>query len=182
MLQCSPQASLSTQDRAVLDSLFAGSINYSHDHFTTFRSYSSRPNVQILKQQALECFQKKELEKSIKLLEQAETEDRNDPSVHLNIAIVQASISSDNPQRAIDLLTKAIALGTDTVVARSAYSLRSTLHESLGNVDEAREGVVMAAKMGDKTARDRLRKDNPYATMCDEVLRGAMSSYYRKQA
>ena len=45
-----------------------------------------------------------------------------------------------------------------------------------------REDVVMAAKMGDKTARDRLRKDGPYATMCDEVLRGAMANYYRKQA
>ena len=96
MLQCSPQATLSAHDRAVLDSLFAGSVNYSHDHFTTFRSYSSRPGVQTLKQQALECFQKKELEKSIKLLEQAEAEDTNDPSVYLDIAIVQAFISSDN--------------------------------------------------------------------------------------
>lgn len=113
----------------------------------------------------------------MKLLEEAAAEDMNDPSIYLNSAIVHASISNNNLRGAIDMLTKAITLDTDTIVSRTAYSLRSTLYESLGEADKAREDIVMAARMGDKAARNRLRMDNPYATMCDEVLRGAMSKY-----
>lgn len=177
MLQCSLQGPLSTHDRAILDSLFGGSINYSHDYLSTFRTYPSQTRVQCLKLQALACFKRKSFEEAVKLLEEAAMEDKHDPSVYLNNAIVQASVSKDNLQVAIEMVTKAITLDSDTVVSRTAYSLRSTLYESLGEVDKAKEDVMMAARMGDKAARDKLRIDNPYAAMCDEVLKGVMSKY-----
>ena len=133
--------------------------------------------MQCLKLEALECFKRKDFNESIKLLEEATMEDKDDPSIYLNKAIVQASISNDNVQEVIEILTKAITLHSDTVVSRTAYSLRSTIYESLSEVDKAKEDVMMAAKMGDKAARDKLRMDNPYAAMCDEVVKGAMSKY-----
>ena len=179
MLQYNQQANLSTHDRAILDSILGGPLNYSQDHFSTFRTYSSQPSVQSLKLQALECFKGNDFVEAMKLLEKAMIEDNDDPSVYLNIAIIQAASSNDNSQMAIDMLSKAISLDSDTVTSRAAHSLRSTLYERLGEDEKAREDVVMAAKMGDKAARDRLRMNNPYAAMCDEVVKGAMAKYCR---
>jgi lipopolysaccharide biosynthesis regulator YciM len=134
-----------------------------------------------LKLQALECLKRNAFNESINLLEEATMVDKNDPSVCLNIAIVQASISSGKIQEAIDMLAKVITLDSDTVVSRTAHSLRSTLYGSLGEVDKVREDVMMAARMGDKVARDKLRMNNPYAAMCDEVLKGAMTKYCKER-
>lgn len=181
MLQCSTPEHLSTHDRAILDSLFRGSINYSQDYLATFRTYSSQPRVKCLKLQALESFNKNDFDGSMKLLNEAMMEDMNDPSIYLNSAIVQVSMSSNaSLQEAIDMLTTAITLDTDIVISRSAYSIRSILYKSLGEGDKAREDMIMAAKMGDKMARDKLRMDNPYAAMCDEVLKGAMAKYRKE--
>lgn len=180
MSQRSLQGNLSTHDRAILDSLSEDSINYSQDYFTTFRTYNSQPRVKALKAQALECLNRMDFSGSMKLLEEATAEDMNDPSVYSNKAIVLASATNNNLQEAIDMVTKAITLGTDTIVSRKAYSLRSIFYKSLGETDKAREDILMAARMGDEEARNKLRMSNPYAAMCDEVLKGAMSKYNKK--
>ena len=153
MLHSSHPVNLSTHDRAILDSIIGGTLNYSQDHLSTFRTYSSQPRVQSLKSQALECLKKHDMIESMRLLEEAAMEDKNDPSIYLNMAIVQASLSKDNLQMAIEMLTKAITLNSDTITSRAAHSLRSTLYEALGEGERAEGDIVMAAKLGDKVAK-----------------------------
>lgn len=75
---------------------------------------------------------------------------------------------------AIQDLTKAIALSEGKGnTAMNAFCQRGLLHRTKTDEDAAREDFKRAASLGSAFAKNQLVELNPYAAMCNQMLKEA---------
>ncbi|XP_074036087.1 tetratricopeptide repeat protein 36 homolog [Leptinotarsa decemlineata] len=80
---------------------------------------------------------------------------------------------------ALNDATKAINLSTDKYKRTLclAYCQRGILHRKAENMEMAREDFENAAKMGNDFAKKQLIELNPYAALCNQMLRQVMGTW-----
>nr|XP_023024940.1 tetratricopeptide repeat protein 36 homolog [Leptinotarsa decemlineata] len=80
---------------------------------------------------------------------------------------------------ALNDATKAINLSTDKYKRTLclAYCQRGILHRKAENMEMAREDFENAAKMGNDFAKKQLIELNPYAALCNQMLRQVMDTW-----
>ncbi|XP_022216894.2 tetratricopeptide repeat protein 36 homolog [Drosophila obscura] len=76
---------------------------------------------------------------------------------------------------ALDDLNKALELASDqqTRTRCHAHCQRGILYRKLDNLDAARSDFEAAAQLGSKLAREQLVEINPFAALCNQMLRQA---------
>ncbi|KAH8273745.1 hypothetical protein KR018_009590, partial [Drosophila ironensis] len=76
---------------------------------------------------------------------------------------------------ALDDLNRSLALATDAEVRTKchAHCQRGVLYRKLENVDAARSDFAAAANLGSKFAKEQLVEINPFAALCNQMLRQA---------
>ncbi|KAH8339350.1 hypothetical protein KR074_012583 [Drosophila pseudoananassae] len=78
-------------------------------------------------------------------------------------------------QEAMDDLNRALSLANEIEVRTKchAHCQRGILYRKLDNLDAARSDFEAAAQLGSKFAREQLVEINPYAALCNQMLRQA---------
>ncbi|XP_034110104.2 tetratricopeptide repeat protein 36 homolog [Drosophila albomicans] len=76
---------------------------------------------------------------------------------------------------ALEDLNRALTLASEQQLRTKchAYCQRGVLHRKLENLDAARTDFEAAAQLGSKFAREQLVEINPFAALCNQMLRQA---------
>ncbi|KAH8386067.1 hypothetical protein KR200_008714 [Drosophila serrata] len=95
------------------------------------------------------------------------------PSVLNNRA--QALRLAQREEEALDDLNKAIELASPQENRTKSHALcqRGVLYRKLDNLDAARSDFEAAAQLGSKFAKEQLVEINPFAALCNQMLRQA---------
>ncbi|KAM8707988.1 hypothetical protein ACLKA7_015025 [Drosophila subpalustris] len=181
-----PQANLklSAHDQQVLESIFnpleLSGINGIHNEAiqAEMELVDMEPETELLQAsrelelQAVQLTEQGDLdnallqfEKALQLTERA--------SVFNNRAQTLRLAKRDN--EALESLNRALELasGQQARTKCHAYCQRGVLHRKLENLDAARADFEAAAELGSKFAREQLVEINPFAALCNQMLRQA---------
>ncbi|XP_068150094.1 tetratricopeptide repeat protein 36 homolog [Drosophila tropicalis] len=87
----------------------------------------------------------------------------------------QALLLARRDEDALEDLNRALIVATDQQIRTKchAHCQRGVLHRKLDNLDKARDDFESAAKLGSKFAREQLVEINPFAALCNQMLRQA---------
>ncbi|XP_016999368.2 tetratricopeptide repeat protein 36 homolog [Drosophila takahashii] len=179
-----PQASLklSPHDQQVLDSIFDPLELGSSQSFDSVPAESDLTDVEPdteairasreLELRAIALSEKGELDEALEVFRQS-----------LNLA-QRASVLNNRAQtlrlakrdeEALDDLNRALELANDQQTRTKCHShcQRGVLYRKLDNLDAARADFGAAAELGSKFAREQLVEINPFAALCNQMLRQA---------
>eukprot|EP00099_Drosophila_melanogaster_P021429 NP_648644.1 uncharacterized protein Dmel_CG14105 [Drosophila melanogaster] len=179
-----PQANLtlSPHDQQVLDSIFnpleLSSLQTNNLIPAESDLKDEEPDTQAIKAsrelelKAIALSESGELDGALELFQQS-----------LNLA-QRASVLNNRAQtlrlakrdeEALDDLNKALELANDqqTRTKCHAHCQRGVLYRKLDNLEAARADFEAAAQLGSKFAREQLVEINPYAALCNQMLRQA---------
>lgn len=172
--QSNQREKLSAHDQNVLAQLFAPENMASPLY--TFKSYAEHRKLEVVQLEA-EAFGniKHDHDRALGLLQRAKEVDPNDPSVYNNMAIIYRQVG--DVANALACLDKAILLDNDPEILQRAYLQRALIHEQEGMGREVELDLERAAGHGSREAQERLKRANPYATMCSAIVMQAMDKY-----
>ncbi|RZC33296.1 tetratricopeptide repeat protein 36 -like [Asbolus verrucosus] len=177
-------AELSEHDKAILNCVFNPNLPLSE---TTIEEPESL-EVDV-EENTAEVEETKKLE--IEAIKLAETGKLDEALALLNraleIAPNRASIYNNRAHvyqfqrkftEAFDDLTKAIELARDLQkkTLSQAHCQRGLLHRRASRLESAREDFEIAAQLGNRFAKSQLVELNPYAALCNQMLRKVMDS------
>ncbi|XP_017080066.2 tetratricopeptide repeat protein 36 homolog [Drosophila eugracilis] len=125
-----------------------------------------------LELQAIELSEKGKLEEALDLFQQSLTLSQR-ASVLNNRA--QTLRLTKRDEEALDDLNRALELANDQQARTKchAHCQRGVLYRKLDNLDKARADFEAAAQLGSKFAREQLVEINPFAALCNQMLRQA---------
>ncbi|KAI8041164.1 tetratricopeptide repeat protein 36 homolog [Drosophila gunungcola] len=179
-----PQAnlSLSPHDQQVLDSIFnpleLSSINTQGSVPAENELKDVEPDNEAIRAsrelelKAIDLSERGEIDKALDLFRQAlDLADR--ASVLNNRA--QTLRLAKRDEEALDDLNRALQLANDQQIRTKchAHCQRGVLYRKLDNLDAARADFEAAAQLGSKFAREQLVEINPFAALCNQMLRQA---------
>ncbi|XP_030745224.1 tetratricopeptide repeat protein 36 homolog [Sitophilus oryzae] len=172
---------LSDHDKAVLNCIFNPNLPIGEAEITNNVDIQdseecTAKNLET-KQMELEAIQLAEqgkLQEAIKLVNSAIDATPNRPSLYNNRAhILQYLRQFDD---ALNDLTTAISLCTDQhkKTLSQAYTQRGILYKRNNKIELAKEDFENAARLGNKFAKSQLIELNPYAALCNQMLKQVM--------
>ncbi|KAH8379693.1 hypothetical protein KR009_006582 [Drosophila setifemur] len=181
-----PQANLklSAHDQQVLDSIFnplelttlqqdvavptEGELADVYEEPKTEAGRASRD----LELAAVRLSEKGDIQEALDLFQEAFNLDQR-ASVLNNRA--QTLRLAKRDEEALNDLNRALALVSDKEVRTKchAHCQRGVLYRKLDNLDAARADFEAAAQLGSKFAREQLVEINPFAALCNQMLRQA---------
>ncbi|XP_055383646.1 tetratricopeptide repeat protein 36 homolog [Condylostylus longicornis] len=179
---------LSKKDKEVLDSVFnpyqiggeVGPIGIFNAEITDDiidPIEENTPEIEkskTLEIEAVKLAEDGKIDKSLELFNNAIEYGSQRPTLYNNRA--QSYRLKGDDKSAFNDLNKAIQLSSDFNYKRTAclaYCQRGILHRKYKNIDEARHDFEEAAKLGSKFAKTQLVEINPYAALCNQMLREA---------
>ncbi|KAG7209004.1 hypothetical protein KM043_015171 [Ampulex compressa] len=168
---------LSERDRAVLNTIFdplqsLGLTDFSGDAIRDPEEESEvlDDNVLEIVKRAIACAEEKNFERSFELFEEALDKAPRSASILNDRA--QALRLAGRDKEALDDLHCAVEIsGGKGKVGIQALCQRGALYRCMKEEDKAREDFQLAAKGGSNFARSQLVALNPYAAMCNAMLR-----------
>ncbi|XP_029161132.1 tetratricopeptide repeat protein 36 isoform X2 [Nylanderia fulva] len=168
--------SLSEGDRAVLNTIFdplqLGLPNFSQEveATDTLEEDNLEPHVSEIVRKAIICAEAKNFDESFRLFDEASKRAPESPSILNDRA--QALRLANRDEEALKDLHLAVELSRGEGRAGiQALCQRGALYRWMGQDDEARKDFVRAAKAGSSFAKEQLIALNPYAAMCNAMLR-----------
>ncbi|XP_017773049.1 PREDICTED: tetratricopeptide repeat protein 36 homolog [Nicrophorus vespilloides] len=183
----SSNAELSIHDRAILNCVFNPSLPldeaYNQEELNNVLKDDAEdfgPQTERIKANELEAIRRaenKEFSGALDLLNESIQTIPKKASLYNNRAqVYQFQGKFDD---ALNDLSKAIELAGDDQKKTlcQALSQRGLLHRKNDNLDEAREDFERAAQLGSKFARSQLVEINPYAALCNQMLRKVMDEF-----
>nr|CAI5870270.1 unnamed protein product [Callosobruchus analis] len=116
------------------------------------------------------------LEKGLAVINEAIEIAPTRPSLYNNRAHIYQFLRKFDA--ALEDVQKAISLCSDnhTKTACLAHCQRGVLYRKSGRVNEARGDFEFAAKMGNQFAKSQLVELNPYAALCNQMLKQVMDT------
>ncbi|XP_011332030.1 tetratricopeptide repeat protein 36 isoform X2 [Ooceraea biroi] len=173
--------SLSEGDKAVLNSIFdpfqpLGSSDFPEEIETADSIVEDQlePHVLDIVKRAIICAETKKYEESFQLFDEALKQAPKSPLILNDRA--QALRLANRDEDALEDLHLAVELSEGKGRAGvQALCQRGALYRSMGQNDKAKEDFTRAAKAGSSFAKSQLVALNPYAAMCNAMLREIMS-------
>ncbi|XP_050462103.1 tetratricopeptide repeat protein 36 [Cataglyphis hispanica] len=177
--------SLSEGDRAILNTIFdplqsLGLSDLSKQIETTDISEEDHlePHVSEIVRKAIICAETKIFDESFRLFDEALKQAPESPSILNDKA--QALRLANRDEEALKDLHLAVELSQGKGRAGiQALCQRGALYRWMGQDDEAKKDFVRAAKAGSSFAKSQLVALNPYAAMCNAMLREITSKANR---
>ncbi|KAJ3646193.1 hypothetical protein Zmor_023790 [Zophobas morio] len=168
---------LSEHDAAVLNSVLYPNLPLPDTAQKLEDVEDNTPEVQQTKKMEAEAVQMAEngkFEEALELLNKAVDTAPKRASVYNNRAHVYQF--QKRFSEALDDLTKAIELAQNNQKRTLSQALcqRGILHRRASRFDLAREDFETAAQMGSQFAKSQLVEMNPYAALCNQMLRKVM--------
>ncbi|CAG9835951.1 unnamed protein product [Diabrotica balteata] len=171
---------LSERDNAIVNCIFNPNlpIGESIDCSEELKDEETLPEDQEITRkmeiEAVNLAEKGNLTGALKIINDAIEIASNRPSLYNNRAQILQYLR--NFEDAFEDVTKAIQLCSDKhkKTLSLAYCQRGILHKIFEKIDLAREDFETSAKMGNKFARKQLVELNPYAALCNQMLRQVM--------
>ncbi|KAF2893708.1 hypothetical protein ILUMI_12465 [Ignelater luminosus] len=177
-------AQLSVHDKAVLNCIFNPNLPldqvYDEELSAPIKDIEEEtPETEKSKELEVEGVRKAEdskLDEAINLINAAIRIAPNRASPYNNRAQINQLLG--NLTDAFNDLTKAIELGKDEQQRTTCQALcqRGLLYRKEGKIDLAREDFNEAAKLGSHFAKNQLIELNPYAALCNQMLRQAFEN------
>jgi len=131
--------------------------------------------VKIIQSKGMAAAEKGDVEEAIQIFNQGISECPGFASLHNNRA--QAFRLAGRSNSALGDLNKAISLsGGKGQVAANAYCQRAQLYRKDGRDDEASADFKSAADLGSAFAKSMLVELNPYAAMCNAMLKNVFAA------
>ncbi|XP_030371990.1 tetratricopeptide repeat protein 36 homolog [Scaptodrosophila lebanonensis] len=182
-----PQANLklSAHDRQVLDSIFnpleltstCGDVSVPAD---VTELVDVEPQTEATKAsrelelEAVYLTEQGQLEQALKKFDDALELAPNRASVLNNRAQALRLVKRD--EDALSDLNQAIELANEQLKTKChAHCQRGILYRKLDNLEAARKDFEVAAQLGSKFAREQLVEINPFAALCNQMLRQAFN-------
>ncbi|KAG8284028.1 tetratricopeptide repeat protein 36 [Homalodisca vitripennis] len=169
----------SDHDKAVLDSIFnpylplGEGVNFQEtkqEYETEEDDSESTKEAKALELEGVRKAEAGELKTALQLLTQALELAPGRPSTLNNRAQVYRLAADDSA--ALEDLTRAISLSEGrTRVAAQALCQRALIYRRRGDDSAARDDFQAAASLGSDFAKQQLVQMNPYAAMCNQMLR-----------
>ncbi|XP_070159867.1 tetratricopeptide repeat protein 36-like isoform X2 [Polyergus mexicanus] len=168
---------LSEGDRAILNTIFdplqsLGLSDFSQQVETTDNSEEDHlePHISEIVKKAIICAEAKNFDESFRLFDEALKQAPESPSILNDKA--QALRLANRDEEALKHLHLAVQLSQGKGRAGTqALCQRGALYRWMGQNDEAKKDFVRAAKAGSNFAKSQLVALNPYAAMCNAMLR-----------
>ncbi|XP_018329707.1 tetratricopeptide repeat protein 36 homolog [Agrilus planipennis] len=179
-------AKLSVHDRAVLSCIFNPSLPLDaiveaedvnmHLRDDDEESYQEIEKIKVMECKAIHLAESGKTDEAIKILEEAIHLAPQKASLYNNRA--QVYQLKRKPNDALDDLTKAIELSGDKLLRtkREALCQRGLLYRKMENEELARNDFNEASKLGSQFAKNQLIEMNPYAALCNQMLKQAVEN------
>ncbi|XP_017841375.2 tetratricopeptide repeat protein 36 homolog [Drosophila busckii] len=180
-----PPAKLSAHDQQVLESIFnpLELVTPNNDIFNCDLMHGKLVDEEEPAREHLEDSKALEME-AVRLTEQGELDQaliKFDKALELT---ERASVLNNRAQTlrlakrdeaALHDLNRALILATEKQARTKchAHCQRGILHRKMDNLEAAREDFEAAAQLGSKFAKEQLVEINPYAALCNQMLRQA---------
>ncbi|KAK4873868.1 hypothetical protein RN001_013228 [Aquatica leii] len=176
---------LSDHDKAVINCIFNPSLPldqiYDEELSDDIKDVDANtPDVmqsKNLEYEAIKLTEEKHFDEALRVLDQAIKLTPGRSSPYNNRAQVH-QLRGDAESALYDL-TKAISLGSRNEEQRTlcqAYCQRGLLYRKDDQVDLARDDFGKAAKLGSVFAKNQMVELNPYAALCNQMLRKAFQN------
>ncbi|CAG9774099.1 unnamed protein product [Ceutorhynchus assimilis] len=170
---------LSLHDQAVLNCVFnpnlpIGEASEKDEPKDTEECTSEVLATKSMEIEAIQVAEKGDLNKGLNILNEAIKIAPKRPSLFNNRANVYQYMRQF--EDAFDDLTTAIALCTEhhQKTLCQAHCQRGVLHKRADRIELARADFEKAAELGSKFAKSQLIELNPYAALCNQMLRKVM--------
>nr|XP_012228430.1 PREDICTED: tetratricopeptide repeat protein 36 homolog isoform X1 [Linepithema humile] len=169
---------LSEGDKAVLNTIFdplqpLGLSDFPKEFEETTDDLEENylePHVLDIVKKAIICAEEKNFDESFQLFDKALTQAPESPSILNDRA--QALRLANRDEEALKDLHKAVDLSKGKGRAGiQALCQRGALYRWMKQDDEAKEDFIRAARAGSSFAKSQLVAMNPYAAMCNAMLR-----------
>ncbi|KAG8036242.1 hypothetical protein G9C98_004822 [Cotesia typhae] len=166
---------LSEHDKSILDIIFdplqlMSSGQNSHEPEDEITDKIQDPEIVNLVKRAIKTAESGELDKALLLFDEAITKAPDRPSILNDRA--QALRLAGRVGEALKDLDQAVTMSSGRGKAGTkALCQRGLLHRLEGRKDEAKRDFEIAAKNGSAFARNQLVDLNPYAAMCNAMLK-----------
>ncbi|XP_024941825.1 tetratricopeptide repeat protein 36 isoform X3 [Cephus cinctus] len=170
---------LSEHDRAILRTIFdpllplgepvASSTDKDilEDHIENYTN--PNPEVAAIIKLGIAAAEDKRFEEALRYFDEALKQDPNSPYVLNDRAQALRLAGRDEAMNDLNLAVE-LSGGKGKAGIR-ALCQRAALHRSFGKIEEARQDFSMAANGGSSFARSQMVAMNPYAAMCNDMLR-----------
>ncbi|XP_031354339.1 tetratricopeptide repeat protein 36 homolog [Photinus pyralis] len=176
---------LSSHDKAVLNCLFNPNLplDQAYNEDLNENIKDEEPNTpDVIKSKELEAHgiklaEASKFEEALTTLSEAIRTSPQRASIYNNRAQVHQFMR--NSTRAFDDLTMAIDLGSKNSQKRTlcqAYCQRGLLYRKDEKIELAKEDFEKAASLGSLFAKNQLIELNPYAALCNQMLRKAFEN------
>ncbi|XP_044759494.1 tetratricopeptide repeat protein 36 homolog [Coccinella septempunctata] len=175
--------SLSSRDNAILNCVFNPNLPLEESLSEKKLRDEEEPNPSInevkeLEMRAIACSEEGNLEEALQLLNKAIGIVPDKASLYNNRCHVYQF--QRKFQEALDDVTKAINLATGTKLEKTlcqAHIQRGILHRRNGDMENAKIDFQVAANMGSIFAKNQIVEMNPYAALCNQMLRQVMEAW-----
>ncbi|KAK9888337.1 hypothetical protein WA026_000592 [Henosepilachna vigintioctopunctata] len=175
---------LSSKDRAILNCVF-------NPHLPLDDAFNEKPDLQDEEESTEEILNAKKLEMEAVIL--AENAQCDEAIIKLNEAIAiapnKASLYNNRAhtlqfqgkyEEALEDVNKSLELAKDSKLLKTlcqAHVQRGVLYRRKDDKENARKDFQIAAEMGDVFAKTQMVELNPYAALCNEMLRRVMETW-----